>query len=150
MVGETASINVSSSVKGRRSVEVNIKTCSYTLNVKALCKKKLKIIDRKYKILRKDKGNQYSVHLSTVTYFILVKSMAVLGKKHGLKVKRLDVDQTGNDTQAQFEVIVLIGELEVPIKVPPRPYLVFPRLSSSLLVLPRLSSLDEDGRAKTR
>ena len=106
----------SCSVNG--TANVNIKSRSYTLNAKALCKKKLKIIDRKYKILPKDKGNQYSVHLNTVTYFILIKSMDVLGQKYGLEVKRLDVDQTGSGTQTQLEVIMLIdGEVKVSISL---------------------------------
>ena len=109
--------NVMSSEKVEGSTVIGIKTCPYTLNSKSVCKKKLKHIDRKYAIVPKDKGNQYSVQLSTVTYHIFIKSVAVLGKYHGIVVKRMDIDQKGSDTQMQFEVTMSIENVVVPISL---------------------------------
>lgn len=104
----------SSGVEG--STVIGVKTCPYTLNSKSLCKKKLKLIDRKYGIVPKENG-QYTVHLSTVTYFIFIKCVAVLGNKHGISVKRMDIDQRGSDTQIQFEVIMSVENVVVPISL---------------------------------
>ena len=53
--------------------------------------------------------------MNSVTYFVVVKSLAALGKSQGVLIRRKDVDLAGNSTQAQFDVNLQVGDLLVPI-----------------------------------
>ena len=96
---------------------VNSRVSQYVLNKNADRKKKLKNMDRLKDIESKDKGNQFTVHVNTVTYFIMIQTISVLGQKYGIKVKRLDVDLTGNPTRDLFEAIMIVDGVNVPIAI---------------------------------
>ena len=96
---------------------VSSRVSQYILNKEADRKKKLKNMNRVNDVVPKDKGNQFTVRVNTVTYFIITQTISVLGLKYGIKVKRLDVDLSGNPTRDLFEATMIVDGVTVPISI---------------------------------
>ena len=85
----------------------------FALNMEKHNKESLKNLNCENVFKRKDKGNQFTIHLNTASYFIIVKSIATLGGRYGMTVKRIDVDKKGNGTKDQYDVTVNVGQVNV-------------------------------------
>ena len=105
-------VNTENNDKNMEEVVLNTRVSQYLLNQGADRKKKLRNVERNNEVLPKDEENQYTIHLNTVTYFILTQTMSVLGLKYGIKVRRVDVDLAGVNTQDLFEAIMVVGDVD--------------------------------------
>ena len=94
---------------------VKVGVSKFALNMEKHNKESLKNLDSENVFKRKDKGNQYTIHLNTTSYFIIVKSIAMLRGRYGMTVKRIDVDKKGNGTKEQYDVSVTVGQIIVTI-----------------------------------
>ena len=71
------------------------------LNNRNLWKNQLKNLTRKMHTEKKDKGNQFTVRVNTVTYTIMINRLIEMGGKRGLDIRREDIDLAGVNLQAQ-------------------------------------------------
>ena len=92
-----------------------VRVSKFTLNMEKYNKELLKNMDGVNAINRKDKGNQFTIHLNTAVYFIIVRSIDMLEGKYGMTVRRRDVDKKGNGTKDQYDVTVAVGQVVVAI-----------------------------------
>ena len=66
-------------------------------------------------IERKDKGKQCTVHLNTVTFYIISGSISALGEQYGIEVKNNDIDLKGTEEKDQYNLSLVKGSLKIPI-----------------------------------
>lgn len=89
---------------GGEQVLVNIKINSYTLDKANKIKFKLDNMEFKTQIEEKDCHRQYTIKVNSVLYQILVENFGKFGDRLGVKPRRFDVDNTGENTQDQYEM----------------------------------------------
>ena len=70
-------------------------------------------------MLRKDKGKQFIISVSTATYVIMINSIINMGNDSGINIVRRDptVDGNGQHVKAQFDVVLTDQQSNVPITI---------------------------------
>ena len=79
-----------------------------------MLKEKLKSIEKTIEIEAKRCERQYTVKVNSVTYQLIADNFVKLGEGIGLSVKRPDFDNTGNQVQIQYELVICNN---IPISV---------------------------------
>ena len=92
-----------------------VKMLPFVLNDSELCKKRLKWLSSKFKVMKKDKGKQFTVKVNTVTYALIINGIAAMGESKGLKIRREDIDSNGSKLQVIFQLVINKDGLEVSV-----------------------------------
>ena len=70
----------------------------------------------KLDIKTKDNGKQYVVIVNTVTYYIIMQNLALIGLKMGI-MRDVEVDEGGTCTKKQFDAAIMSGMLKGSIYI---------------------------------
>ena len=95
-----------SNLSKEENILLNAKINPYTLNEIKVLKEKIKNIEKTIEIEAKRCQRQYTVKVNSVTYQLMADNFVKFGEVLGLSVKRPDYDNTGNQVQIQYEMVI--------------------------------------------
>ncbi len=92
---------------------LEVRTNSYTLKQKDVLKKKFKSLSAETEIDVKRDKKTYTLAVNAVMYEILVENLYKIGADRGAKIEKVEKDQEGTESKAQFTCTFKYMELSV-------------------------------------
>ena len=98
------------------SLVSNVKINNYKLNIGEKLQDKLKNLDSKMLVCKRDGGGQYKVNLNSTTYQLIVDNIMIIGNTlGGIRARRGDVDLSGAGVQVQHIITIKGRHIDVAV-----------------------------------